>query len=424
MVVIRPQIADIGQQHSDQIQPRVIDFLHPAYPDGANVLLTLYAVDDDGIDFDFAHTACSIIASNAFAEGWLARRSQDDDGHEKYEPVPRELLKDESYYFCVSHSQNGTSTFDPAEAYRIVTRFDDWEFPHQIWAPGPPRPLSHTYEYYMKPILTWARCLTPRSIRYPGALSDPKMIIKARDQTCRITACSEATEVAHLVPSANISWFDRNRMSRYCSNPIPSGGRSGIDDDQNGMLLRRDLHWLFDASRFVLVPKYRNDGAGDGDDDDEPVLVAHVLQPGAAAELLHLYHNRALQSPLLVAMPLLFARFALSIFKSAAPLGSAGEQQECKVRVFDSAASKYRVKNMTRGQMTVYRTQSRSASPKKRSKIADEDQDDIGTWYADRGSGIGIGSSSGSDSEESWYMSNTLIISESEAETESDKELD
>ncbi|KAI0544204.1 hypothetical protein F4679DRAFT_589759 [Xylaria curta] len=74
-------------------------------------------------------------------------------------------------------------------------------------------------------------------------------------------------------------------------------------------------------------------------------------------------------------MPLLFARFALSIFKSAAPFVSAGEQQECKVRVFDPTTSKYRVQTMTRVQMTAHRSQSRSVSPRKRGKIAGEDLD-------------------------------------------------
>ncbi|KAI1149482.1 hypothetical protein F4825DRAFT_430141 [Nemania diffusa] len=390
MVVIRPKIADIGQQQA--CAPRIVDFLHPAYPDGANVLLTLYAVDDDGIDYDFAHTACSIISSNVFAEGWLARRVR-DDGHYAYEPVPRGLLRDEAYYFCVGPN---TSTFDLASAYPIVTRFDDWEFPHHIWAPAN---ATHACEYDVRPISTWTQCqMTPRGIEYPGALSDPSMIIRTRDQTCRITTCSEATEVAHLVPSANAYWFDRNRMTRYCSNPIPPGGRSGIDDDKNGMLLRRDLRWLLDASRFVFVPKRQ-------DEKGNPVLVTHVLQPGATAELLHLYHNRALQPALSVAMPLLFARFALSIFESATPFISAGEQQECKVRVFDSAVSKYCVKTMTRGQMTAYRTQGRSMSPRKRRKVADGEG--LGLWDGDKGN-----KSSDGDSEDSWCATE---ISEAES---------
>ncbi|RYP01450.1 hypothetical protein DL764_006220 [Monosporascus ibericus] len=105
-----------------------------------------------------------------------------------------------------------------------------------------------------------------------------------------ITTYLEAIEVAHLVPSACVAWFDRNRMYRYCSNRIPSGGRSATDDDRNGILLRRDLHWLLDTTRFVFVP-------------------------GTAAELMHLYHNLALQPLRSVAVPLLFAHFALSIFK-------------------------------------------------------------------------------------------------------------
>ncbi|KAI3340898.1 hypothetical protein F4824DRAFT_357218 [Ustulina deusta] len=382
MVVIRNRIADISQKQTRP--PRVIDFLHPAYPDGANVLLTLYAVDDGGIDYDFAHTACSIIAGNAFADGWLARRTRGHRGGPgTYEPVPRALLKHESYYFCVGKN---TSTVDRRDAYPIVTRFDDWEFPHHIWAPtNAPDP----YTCDAKPISTWTRYQTTAQGREePSGFSNPRMVIRALSQTCRVTNYAEANEVAHLVPSANASWFDRNRMTKYCTNSIPTGGRSGIHDHMNGMLLRRDLHLLLDLSRFVFVPKCGFEG--------EPVLVTHVLQPGLAAELLHLYHNRALQSPLPIAMPLLFARFALNIFHSAAPFISAGDRQECKVRVFDPAASAYRVTTMTRGQVTVYRTQTSSMSPRKRIQVA-------GGEELNARDGDGCSSDSrGSDTGETW----------------------
>ncbi|KAI0856845.1 hypothetical protein F4860DRAFT_491441, partial [Xylaria cubensis] len=317
-----------------------------------------------------------------------------------YQAVPRQLLCDDSYYFCVGRDP---STLDLANAkYPIVTRFDDWEFPHQLWASAHAAPADGNDA---QPISTWTRCqVALRSTEFPGAVSDPKMIIRARDRTCRITACSEATEVAHLVPSAHASWFDRNRMTRYCTSPIPAGGRSGIDDDKNGILLRRDLHWLMDASRFVFAPKCQDAG--------NPVLLTHVLQPGAAAELLHLYHNRELQSPVSTALPLLFARFALSIFKSATPFVSAGEQQECKVRVFDPTTSKYRVRTMTRVQMTAHRSQSRSVSPRKRGKLAGDDHD---IRDGDRGSSSG----GCGESEENWYATE---ISETESEGEEELE--
>ncbi|RWA12365.1 hypothetical protein EKO27_g2741 [Xylaria grammica] len=152
-------------------------------------------------------------------EGWLARRSYDDeDGHHTYQAVLRQVLRDDSYYFCVGRD---TSTLDLANAYPIVTRFNDWEFPHQLWASAH---AAYADGNDAQPISTWTRCqVVLRSTESPGAVSDPKMIIRARDQTCCITACLEATEVAHLVPSAHASWFDRNCMTWYCSSPIPVG---------------------------------------------------------------------------------------------------------------------------------------------------------------------------------------------------------
>ncbi|KAI3328245.1 hypothetical protein F4824DRAFT_154653 [Ustulina deusta] len=227
MVIARPRMTEIGQQK----QSHVIEFLHPAYPDGANILLRLYAVDDDGVDFDFAHIACSIIANNTFTSGWLARRRVCGENHE-YKAVTRGLLKDKSYYFCIG--EDATCT------YPIVTRIDEWEFPHQIWDRAGARGDDR------RPIATWTwfqtRVQEGENVEpFPVATSDPKMIVRARDRNCRVTGYSEATEVAHLGPSACSSWFDRNGMSRYCSNPIPLGTRFTIDDDKNGILLRRDL---------------------------------------------------------------------------------------------------------------------------------------------------------------------------------------
>ncbi|RYP12411.1 hypothetical protein DL767_011322 [Monosporascus sp. MG133] len=187
MVAVRPRMAGVGHHMTKLAQQhRIVEFLHPTYPDGANIPLTLYAADNDGPDLGFVHTAYSIIAGNVFDQEWLAQR------------------------------------------------------------------------------------------HYPAAMSDPKMMVRIRDRNCRITTYFEATEVAHLVPNACAAWFNRNRMYTYCK--IPSGGRTALDDDSNGILLRRDLHRLFHALRFGFVPKSQDDG--------ETNLGIHVLRPGTAAELM------------------------------------------------------------------------------------------------------------------------------------------
>ncbi|KAI3317901.1 hypothetical protein HD806DRAFT_540735 [Xylariaceae sp. AK1471] len=92
-----------------------------------------------------------------------------------------------------------------------------------------------------------------------------------------------------------------------------------IDDDKNGILFRRDLHWLFDASHIVFAPKPQ-------DDSQPPVFLVHVFQSSAAAELLQLYHNLALQPLRSISIPFMFARFSFSIFKNSIMLPPGSEE--------------------------------------------------------------------------------------------------
>lgn len=405
MVTIRaPLEADVGTPATRS--PRVVEFLHPAYPDGANLLLGLYALDDGGIDYDTAHAACCIIANNSWGLGFLAERRPAADGRVTYEPVPRDqILSAASYYFCV-----GT---DPGFAFPIVTQFDDWEFPHDMWAGDDDDPDGERGGMDTMP---WVRLRQAyqrqedmqqdeeggwdeRQAQAQALTTtiDPKTIVRLRDRSCRITLHSEATEVAHLVPSALESWFDRNRMSQYCSNKIPTGGRSTIDDDRNALLLRRDLHWLLDANRFVFVPKF--------DDQGHPVLLIHVLQPSKGRELEHLYHNRTLHPLRSVAPAFLHAHFALSIFKNCSPLASGGEQQLYKIRIFDPVKFKYQVKEMSRKQLRQYSTRSRSTSPSKRARPADDVDDNLDNLGEEMGTLVTDDcneSSCGTDGEVSW----------------------
>lgn len=68
------------------------------------------------------------------------------------------------------------------------------------------------------------------------------------------------------------------------------------------MLLRRDIHNLFDKRRLVLVPK-------------QGKLVIHVLGSDAGTpKLLTLYHNRSPLPLSGVSIEFLYARFAWAIF--------------------------------------------------------------------------------------------------------------
>ncbi|TLS20431.1 uncharacterized protein PpBr36_11285 [Pyricularia pennisetigena] len=57
-----------------------------------------------------------------------------------------------------------------------------------------------------------------------------------------------------------------------------------MSDDQNMLLLRSDLHHLFDTRRIALIPKQI-----DLDTSRPPQLLVHVLEPSNSAQLVPLF---------------------------------------------------------------------------------------------------------------------------------------
>ncbi|KAL8645679.1 MAG: hypothetical protein Q9210_006572, partial [Variospora velana] len=98
-----------------------------------------------------------------------------------------------------------------------------------------------------------------------------------------------------------MQWYQENRMDQY--GDLNRGGRQGINDPSNIMLLRTDLHRAWDKMRFVHTPKRSTTGRLE--------FVSHVLV--YSKELGDLYHNARLHL-LGVARECLFARFAWAIF--------------------------------------------------------------------------------------------------------------
>ena len=148
------------------------------------------------------------------------------------------------------------------------------------------------------------------SVAPPGktdAASSLGMAVNRRDMVCRLTGFEEAADVAHLIPAKEEDWFDRNAMSQYnCDATL----QSSINDVANCMLLRADVHRLFDRFKFVFIPK-----PSTFDADDVPVsshLVCHML--GSSPELSALYHNVAVRPTPGLAVEYLLAAFARAIF--------------------------------------------------------------------------------------------------------------
>lgn len=176
----------------------------------------------------------------------------------------------------------------------------------------------------------------------------------------------DALESGHLVPASERLWFTSKQMDSYCHLPLRV---SCIDDDNNLLVLRKDLHHLVDDRRFTLVPKRF------GTDPSRPVqLVVHVLLSAGSPQVPGLHHNRTPQPIRGLSVECLFARFAWSLFADE-HIRFFGSGFDYTVRLWDDSKGENRTQTMTgldiRSVAKLFastsRSHSRSISPKKRS---------------------------------------------------------
>lgn len=165
----------------------------------------------------------------------------------------------------------------------MVPTFRHWRFPHDnlptSWVGCAPPQRDTTEQLTTRPITTPVALLT-------------------RDVTCRITNHYLGTEHAHIIPKSEKNWFMNNGMSRYST---PGFGLDKIDDPRNGLLLRADVHTLFDQKRFAIIPKIS-------------AFVCHNAIPEISNEVSNLYHNVKLLPLNEIKIEYLLARFAWTIF--------------------------------------------------------------------------------------------------------------
>lgn len=98
--------------------------------------------------------------------------------------------------------------------------------------------------------------VTGRDERFRRAVRD-------RDGKCVITGVVNrsayrgdwsAFEAAHVFPLAFETWWLDNGYSRWITDIEEMGGGSGINSRQNGMLLKADVHKLFDNYLVAINP--------------------------------------------------------------------------------------------------------------------------------------------------------------------------
>lgn len=182
---------------------------------------------------------------------------------------------------------------------------------------------------------------------------------------------------------------DNSSVCRYCRRPLEV---SAINDDKNILVLRKDLHHLFDSRRFTFVPKRFRACAS------EPAeLVTHVLLPSGSPEFVGLYHNRSPQLIRGISVECLFARFAWSLFTDE-HIPFLQSDLKYTVRLWDKANGEAETQTLrgldVRSSAQVFdstRSQSRSVSPKKRSLLIQDGgrADDSDGYLSDDGDSTG-----------------------------------
>lgn len=326
----------------------IVRIRHPAYNLTGPSLLDLPAVDGDctSLDYELALTACSIITGNT--EGYLARH--EGDAEAAFSPIQCAdgLLRPGIYFYCLKGSEGK----ELENKYPVVPSFDHWRFPHgklpKIW-----------------------RDLVISPHNYPPSTKGGGLAALQRDQTCRISGHSHGLDTAHLVPAVYSSWFASNDMMQYCSRrSVPKW----INNDKNLLCLRKDLHFLFDTRRLVLVPKLSRHPP-----PASPQIALHVLLPSESDQMLELYHNRQLQPLRDIAVEFLFSRFAWLILhpETYTFIQPTTTRYEIKVWDQDKGVSKTEsISGFAFGDNYASRSRSRSLSPTKRART--EEQQDWG----------------------------------------------
>jgi hypothetical protein len=225
-----------------------ITIKHPGYG-GNNTILVLSACDGTGASgkahYATIYSACVTIANNR-KDGWLslARSGQPLVSADSEGLIPAGV-----YFFHVNSGPN-------LEPYPIVPNFRAWIFPHEDLP----------------------------SLWHESAQNTVAIEPRTATETCRLTKKRLACENAHIIPSAEKSWFADNEMDRYGE----LGGRTGqdvADSPANSIRLRRDLHLLWDSLFFSIVPKETQNG--------ETAEIRWCVHGMVQDEELHAdYHNR------------------------------------------------------------------------------------------------------------------------------------
>ncbi|KAF1995073.1 hypothetical protein P154DRAFT_539077 [Amniculicola lignicola CBS 123094] len=237
---------------------------HPHYRD-YNTLLKLPALDEgDSVHYNVALIICGIIADNSWETGWFARAS---DGSRVCEPgVPLVAADGDVFYFVK----------DRGYKYPVYLSWDEWRLPSSD--------TDLPSHFLDLPIDD-----PPPTLRNGGYIED----VKGRDKSCRLSAVIDGCDQVHLVPAREREWWDFN---------MGQSSDLQIESALNGILLRTDLHQLFDTGTWVPMAM------------EDQQLVAYVVRTADVSnQFAAIWHQTEMQSLVGVDRRCLFARVAWAV---------------------------------------------------------------------------------------------------------------
>ncbi|KAK5083272.1 hypothetical protein LTR70_008237 [Exophiala xenobiotica] len=143
-----------------------------------------------------------------------------------------------------------------------------------------------------------------------------------------------------------------------------------MEDESNFLLLKVDVHKLWDQRQFTVVPR-----TVDGEKEKARSWVAYVLKRQPSQEVISLYHGVCLQPLTGVDVLFLFCRFAWTIFESLDIFLEQGSERWLMVRNPSTGAEEVAKYSPTQCRDQNFMRRGRSQSPKKIKRVASEKGD-------------------------------------------------
>lgn len=187
---------------------------------------------------------------------------------------------------------------------------------------------------------------------------------QAKATTCQVSQEEHALHTAYIVPKSETEWFNKSGIGfLYCSNFWQMAGTpfdGSIDNSDNLLTLRSDLHNAWDQKFYTFVPKKTRDGLG---------MVLHCWNQ----EMVGGYHNLPLQG--LVRREALLARLAWTLLPRAVTQFLINAKEPRMLWIRDDHGKLIPQKTSAEEcTAMVYAPPTRSSSPKKRKQNDGEQQ--------------------------------------------------